>query len=146
MNNGLKLIPGILLTGAVLTTVSLMALSQTPIPPTPQPSAPLNIGQIRPQPIPDRSVGLDPGKIVRWSLRDAIMMALENNVEIQIEKENVRLAEYDLFAARGFYDPTFTSRISWAPQRTPNAFAFSGTTANATVQNATIVNFGLIRP
>ena len=146
MNNGLKLIPRILLTGAVLTTASIMALSQTPIPPTPQPSAPLQIGQIRPQPIPDRSVGLDPGKIVRWSLRDAIMMALENNVEIQIEKENVRLAEYDLFAARGFYDPTFTSRLSWAPQRTPNAFAFSGTTANATVTNATIVNFGFIRP
>ena len=146
MKLDLKLIPRILLTSAILTTATIVAVPQTPVPPSARQSAPLQIGQIKPQPIPDRSVGLDPGKIVRWSLRDAIMMALENNVEIQIEKENVRLAEFDLFASRGFYDPTFTSRISWAPQRTPNAFAFSGTSDKATITNSTIVNFGLIRP
>ncbi len=121
----------------ILLTISVVA--QTPVPP-------IQTNQIKPSPIPQRSTGLDPNKIVRWSLRDAIMAALENNVDILIEKDNVRLAEYDLFAARGVYDPSFTSTISFAPQRTPNAFAFSGTNAAAVTQNTTTFNFGMVRP
>ena len=42
--------------------------------------------QIVSRPIPPRTVGLDPGKIVKWSLRDAIMTALEKNVDIDLER------------------------------------------------------------
>ena len=40
------------------------------------------------RPIPERTVGLEPGKIVKWTLKDAILAALENNVDIQLEQEN----------------------------------------------------------
>src|SRR5262245_10560215 len=43
------------------------------------------------RPIPQRSVGLDPGKVVRWNLRDAVLAALAKNVDIELERENVRL-------------------------------------------------------
>src|SRR5262245_41476746 len=51
------------------------------------------------RPIPQRTVGLEPGKVVKWGLRDAILMALENNPDIELERSNARLAQYDLFAA-----------------------------------------------
>ena len=75
------------------------------------PSSTIQTQDIVARPIPERTVGLDPGKIVKWTLKDAILAALENNVDIQLEQENVRFVQYDLIAAQGFYDPTATSRI-----------------------------------
>jgi len=72
-------------------------------------SAPIDTKDIVARPIPQRTVGLEPGKIVRWTLRDAILAAYEKNVDIELEKENVRMIQYDLIAAQGFYDPTVTS-------------------------------------
>jgi HAE1 family hydrophobic/amphiphilic exporter-1 len=77
---------------------------------TPQ-SAPIQTKDIVARPIPERTSGLEPGKIVRWTLRDAIIAALEKNVDIELEKENVRMIQYDLIGAHGFYDPTATSGI-----------------------------------
>ena len=73
------------------------------------PSASIQTQDIVARPIPERTVGLEPGKIVKWTLKDAILAALENNVDIQLEQENVRFIQYDLIAAQGFYDPTATS-------------------------------------
>jgi outer membrane protein len=74
-------------------------------------STPIDTKDIVARPIPQRTVGLEPGKIVKWSLRDAILAAYEKNVDIELEKENVRMMQYDLIAAQGFYDPTVTSSI-----------------------------------
>lgn len=75
---------------------------------------------IQARPIPKRTVGLDPGKVVRWTLRDAILAALENNPDIDLERVNVRRAQYDLFAAQGFYDPMATSTMQYQSQIFPN--------------------------
>src|SRR5262245_59621173 len=72
-------------------------------------STPIDTKDIVARPIPQRTVGLEPGKIVKWTLRDAILAAYEKNVDIELEKENVRMIQYDLIAAQGFYDPTVTS-------------------------------------
>src|SRR5262245_18963480 len=72
-------------------------------------STPIDTKDIVARPIPQRTVGLEPGKIVTWTLRDAILAAYEKNVDIELEKENVRMIQYDLIAAQGFYDPTVTS-------------------------------------
>ena len=45
------------------------------------------------------------------SLDDAIQMALENNLEIDIERTNRSSAETSVQAARGFFDPAFR----WTP-------------------------------
>lgn len=122
----------------LLTACLAPALAQTPVPPsTPPPQ------QITTRPVPTRSVGLDPDKAVRWTLRDAILAALEKNVDIDVERENVRLAQFDLFASQGVYDPTSTSGISYNSSTQANTRLFSGTNATTTTNQTLTYNFGL---
>jgi HAE1 family hydrophobic/amphiphilic exporter-1 len=94
------------------------------------------------RPIGDRTVGLDPGKIVRWTMRDAIIAALDKNVDIELERENVRLAQWDVLSAQGFYDPTINANLSYNSFVQANTRLFSGTAAD-TLDSATLTyNFG----
>jgi len=93
------------------------------------------------RPVPQRTVGLDPGNVVRWTLRDAIIAALDKNVDIELERENVRLAGYDIVAARGFYDFNVGSTFLYESAKRPNTFPFSGTTDNFTLNDTTTFNF-----
>jgi HAE1 family hydrophobic/amphiphilic exporter-1 len=132
--------------------ITLPAAAQTP--PTPQqqptqttPSAQPQQPEMNPQdivsrPIPARTIGLDPGKVVKWSLRDAIMAALDKNVDIDLQRENVRLMQYDLISYQGVYDPVTTSRILYNKSTSPNAFRFSGTDANSVTSDTLTYNFG----
>jgi HAE1 family hydrophobic/amphiphilic exporter-1 len=94
------------------------------------------------RPIPPRSVGLDPGKIVKWTLRDTVLAALEKNVDIELQRENVRLMQYDLISAYGVYDPVTTSRILYNKSESPNSFRFSGSSANSINSDTLTYNFG----
>jgi outer membrane protein len=49
-------------------------------------------------------VGVDESRPLALALFDAVKMALEQNRDIEVERINVRQAEYDLFAARGATD------------------------------------------
>lgn len=49
-------------------------------------------------------VGVDESRPLALTVFDAVKMALEQNREIEVERINVRQAEYDLFAARGATD------------------------------------------
>ena len=40
----------------------------------------------------------------------AIGMALENNKDIEVTRKNVKIAEFDLQAARGVYEPRFSGQ------------------------------------
>lgn len=95
------------------------------------------------QPIPERTVGLEPGKVLRWTLRDAVIAALEKNVDIDIERENVRLAQFDIDGARGAYDHITTSNLSYQSLKSPNAFLFSGTAQNFVKRDTLTYNFGI---
>ena len=123
----------------------LSSAAQTPVPSNAPPQGAIQSPQIRPRPIPDRMVGIDPNNIVRWTLRDAIVSALQGNVDIQLERQNVRLAEFDLLSTRAVYDPSFTTSITYTPQRFPNTFAFSGTTDTAIITNTLRADFGMRR-
>jgi HAE1 family hydrophobic/amphiphilic exporter-1 len=105
-------------------------------------SAPIDTKDIVARPIPERTVGLEPGKIVKWSLRDAILAALEKNVDIQLEQENVRFTQYDLIAAQGFYDPTTTSTILYNKSIVPNIARFTGSSGDTINQDSLTYNFG----
>src|SRR5262249_12080287 len=96
-------------------------------------------------PIPERTAGLEPGKIVKWTRRDAILAALEKNVDIDFQRENVRLAQYDVIMAQGYYDPTATSRMLYQKSASPTAQRFSGidSGSDAITQNTTTYNYGL---
>src|SRR5215813_12735381 len=124
---------------------SLITLSVSAQDPPAQQSTTIDTQNIVARPIPQRTVGLEPGKVKQWSLRDAIMTALENNVDIELERENSRLIQYDLIAAQGFYDPTTTSTIIYNKSASPNSFRFSGTNSAAVTTDALTYNFGAIK-
>lgn len=69
------------------------------------------------KPMPELSrVGVDMNRQRPLALRDALAMALANNKDIEVARENVRIAEFDLLGAQGAYDPrlnvsTFYERI-----------------------------------
>jgi hypothetical protein len=52
-------------------------------------------------------VGVDMLAQKPLSLKEAITLALENNKDIEVTRQNVRIAEFDLQSARGFYEPRF---------------------------------------
>jgi outer membrane protein len=127
--------------------ISPTAMAQTPAPPQqpaeqtatkPQPESP---------PIPPRSIGLEPGKVVKWRMHDAILTALENNVTIELEKTNVRSAQYNLLQAQGVYDPRTESGFGYGASASPNIFQFSGVQGdNAQRRNTYSYNLGISQP
>jgi outer membrane protein len=93
--------------------------------------------------IPQRTIGLEPGKVVRWTLRDAILAALENNPDIEIERSTVRQAGFDVVAAEGAYDPISTQGTTYTSTSQPNTRPFSGAgTAPALTSKNLNFNFG----
>ncbi|HEX8719860.1 MAG TPA: TolC family protein [Pyrinomonadaceae bacterium] len=93
-----------------------------------------NFPSVQPRPVPpmpslDR-VGIVGTDALSLSLNDAIRRALENNNEIEIARADVRLAEQQLLALRGVYDPvfTYTPEVSDAVRPVTNIFGGAGTT------------------
>src|SRR5215510_9915542 len=75
---------------------------------------------------PERRVGVQTSKRVSLTMREAVMMALENNREIEIERLNARMNEFDLRAAKGVYDPALTSSVFYDHSVTPVASLLAG--------------------
>jgi HAE1 family hydrophobic/amphiphilic exporter-1 len=104
---------------------------------------PIDTKDIVARPIPQRTVGLEPGKIVKWTLRDAILAAYEKNVDIELEKENVRMMQYDLIQAQGFYDPTVTSFMGFNKSARATAQRDQGLDSGNTISNKSLTyNYG----
>jgi HAE1 family hydrophobic/amphiphilic exporter-1 len=103
------------------------------------------VDQIVSHPIPQRTIGLDPGKVVRWTQRDAIIAALEKNVDIELERENVKLAQFDVFSVLGVYDPLTSSTIQYSRSIRPTSFRAAGIdSSSGAIENDTLTyNFGI---
>src|SRR5262245_14041767 len=108
-------------------------------------NSPIDTKDIVARPIPQRTVGLEPGKIVKWTLRDAILAAYEKNVDIELEKENVRMMQYDLISFQGVYDPVTTSSIFYNKSTQATAFRAAGLDSgeNTISRNSLSYNFGM---
>ncbi|MBA2493546.1 MAG: TolC family protein, partial [Acidobacteria bacterium] len=70
-------------------------------------------------------VGVDMMQQQPLSLKEAITLALENNKDIEVSRQNVRIAEFDLRAANGFYEPKFTGQTFYERATVPNVSIFS---------------------
>ncbi|MGI8787976.1 MAG: TolC family protein [Pyrinomonadaceae bacterium] len=70
-------------------------------------------------------VGVDMLNQKPLTLREAIAMALENNKDIEVTRQNVRSAEFDLQSARGFYEPRFAGQTYYEHAKVP-IFSFFG--------------------
>jgi HAE1 family hydrophobic/amphiphilic exporter-1 len=79
----------------------------------------------------DDRVGVNPSKRVTLTLRDAMTMALENNRDIEVERLNVQMNEFDLRGAQGFYDPNLATTLYYDHRAIPATSIFaSGKTDN----------------
>ncbi|MCA1635692.1 MAG: TolC family protein [Acidobacteria bacterium] len=87
-----------------------------------------------PFPILER-VGVDMAEQRALSMREAIELALSNNKDIEVARQNVRAAEFDLRGARGVYDPRFTTNSYYERTETPTASFLSGSSSGAVTQS-----------
>ncbi len=75
---------------------------------------------------PERRVGVKASTRISLTMREAVMMALENNRDIEIERLNTRMNEFDLRAAKGVYDPALTAGVFYDRSVTPVASILAG--------------------
>jgi HAE1 family hydrophobic/amphiphilic exporter-1 len=88
------------------------------------------------KPLPEQSrVGIDVDRQQPLSIREALAMALENNKDIEVSRENVRIAEFDLRGAQGAYDPRFTTSAFYERAENPIASFLSGGQNGSTIQS-----------
>ena len=83
-------------------------------------------------PLPDMSRLGVTGATIPLSLNDAIKRALENNNDIEIARDDVRIAETQLRALEGIFDPIFsiTPQIDKRVIPVQNIFAGGGSTGS----------------
>lgn len=80
-------------------------------------------------------VGVDMNRQHPLSLRDALALALENNKDIEVARENVRIAEFDLQGTHGAYDPRFTTTAFYERAVNPISSFLSGGQNGSTTQS-----------
>lgn len=78
-------------------------------------------------PLPELGrVGVDLSDQRALTIREAIELALANNKDIEVARQNVRISEFDLKGARGAYDPRFSSLSYYERIETPTSSFLSG--------------------
>ena len=87
------------------------------------------------RPLPDASrVGVDVANQLPMTLEEAITLALKNNNNIDMSRNDVQVAEFTLRAARGVYDPLLSSENYYESVTTPTASAIGGAVNGAVTQ------------
>ena len=79
------------------------------------------------QPLPPLTrVGVDSNEQQPLTLREVIALALQNNKDIEIARDTVKMAEFDLLTAHGSYDPKFSAQSYFERIKTPSTNLLSG--------------------
>ncbi len=120
------------------------AFSQTPTP-TPVEMTPTQPTFAKPlPPMPDATrIGVRLGEDLPLTLEQAIEMALKNNNDIDASRNDARIAEFALRAARGIYDPLVNSQTYFENRTTPTASIIGGTTTDSITQRQFFGDVGL---
>ena len=109
-------------------------------PAMPEPREP-NFPNVQAQPVPPlpdlTRIGIVSSNIITLSLTDAIRKALQNNNDIEIARDDVRIAEYGLQSLYGVYDPVFSVTPTYDKRISPVTSIFAGGTAAGTVSTTT---------
>jgi HAE1 family hydrophobic/amphiphilic exporter-1 len=88
------------------------------------------------KPLPELGrVGVDMDRQKPLSIREALAMALENNKDIEVARENVKIAEFDLRGARGAYDPRLSTSSYYERIKNPISSFLSGGSDGATTSS-----------
>ncbi|HEX2268804.1 MAG TPA: TolC family protein [Pyrinomonadaceae bacterium] len=124
---------------------------QTPVPgatpgTTPQTGEPLGpvrdpvIPQFQPRPLPPvpslQRLGVG-SETLPLSLNDAIKRALENNNDIEVARDDVRIAETQLRALEGVFDPIFSITPQYDKRISPQQSSLGGSGQTGTTSTTT---------
>jgi outer membrane protein TolC len=130
-------------TSETRTQVPTPAISPTPIPSItpppanlpsePPPVAPNFESPMRPLPSSER-VGVDLSNQLSLTLDQAIEMALKNNNNIDVSRNNVDINKFNLGGSRGVYDPLLSSQGYYESATTPTASAIGGAVNGSVTQ------------
>jgi HAE1 family hydrophobic/amphiphilic exporter-1 len=103
------------------------------LPDDPPPVAPNFEAPIRPLPSAER-VGVDNTNQLPMTLEEAVEMALQNSNDIDATRNDVRIAEFNLRANEGVYDPVIGSQSYYESATTPTASTIGGATNGSVTQ------------
>ncbi|MGH9961999.1 MAG: hypothetical protein ACREBC_33530, partial [Pyrinomonadaceae bacterium] len=113
-----------------------------PPPPTATPAQDLQVPSIAPdykaapKPWPELGrVGVELDRQRPLSLHEALGLALENNKDIEVARQNVKIAEFDLIGSRGAFDPRSSSASYFERIESPIFSFLSGGSNGSTTQN-----------
>jgi HAE1 family hydrophobic/amphiphilic exporter-1 len=133
------------------TTTTASPDAPTTVPPaspqTPQTGAPTSsqdlttpVPLIKFEDVPQTRIGVDAGNVVSITMYDAVLMAVRRNLDIEVSRFDVKRAEYDLFAARGAYDPIVGADVAFRSITEPVTSVFGGAddTGSRTFKDLTV--------
>lgn len=122
--------------GALSTAIGQEATA-TPSP-SPELQVPAVAADFHPaqKPLPELSrVGVDMDRQRPLSLKEALALALTNNKDIEVARQNVRISEFDLKSAQGVYDPRISSTSYYERIESPISSFLSGGSNGAVTQS-----------
>ncbi|MCB1023255.1 MAG: TolC family protein [Acidobacteria bacterium] len=103
------------------------------LPDDPPPVAPNFEAPIRPLPSAER-IGVDNARQLTLTLEKVVEMALKNSNDIDATRNDVRIAEYNLQATEGVYDPLFSTRSYFETATNPTASTIGGAVNGSVTQ------------
>src|SRR5687767_10470549 len=119
------------------------AATQTPAPTGGEVTGPIRepvIPQFQPRPLPPipslQRLGVGTGTIP-LTLNDAIKRALENNNDIEIARDDVRIAETQLRALEGIFDPVLSITPQYDKRISPQQSSLGGSGQTGTTSTTT---------
>lgn len=122
--------------------VGTSGIAPAVLPEEPPPVAPNFEAPVRPLPDATR-VGVDVANQLPMTLEEAITLALRNNNNIDVSRNTVQIAEFNLRAARGVYDPVIASENYYESATTPTASAIGGAVNGSVTQNRLVSSAGV---
>src|SRR6185312_8036857 len=100
-----------------------------------------NFPQSQPRPLPPMPnltrLGVSSGNVVSLSLNESIRLALANNNDIEVSRDDVRIAETQLRALQGFYDPIFAITPTYDKRISPQQSSLGGASGGSTTSITT---------
>ena len=88
------------------------------------------------KPLPELGrVGVDMNRQTPLPLSEALSMALANNKDIEVARENVKIAEFDLEGTQGAFDPRFSALTFYERVKTPISSFLSGGSNGLIIQS-----------
>lgn len=82
-------------------------------------------------------LGVTADRTITLSLNEAVKRALENNNDIEVARDDVRIAEQQLISFEGVYDPLIVFRPTYDKRIEPQTSRFSGSTTAGTISRTT---------